>query len=85
MVVDKQNRARERKVTVGVREGNRVQILGGVAEGEQVITQGALGLEDKAKVEVKSDEDDDDDDDADDNATPAPAAAGQKADAKGGK
>jgi multidrug efflux pump subunit AcrA (membrane-fusion protein) len=81
MVVDKQMRARDRKVTVGVREGNRVQILGGVVEGENVITQGGLGLDDKAKVEVKSDEDDDDDDDA----APAPAAAGQKADAKGKK
>ncbi len=66
MVVDKTSRARERKVTVGVREGNRVQILGGVVEGEKVVTSGGLGLDDKAKVEVKSDEDDDDDDDADD-------------------
>ena len=80
MVVDKQNRARERKVTVGVREGNRVQILGGVVEGEKVITTGGLGLDDKAKVEVKSDEDDDDDDDADYAPAPAP-----KADAKGKK
>jgi multidrug efflux pump subunit AcrA (membrane-fusion protein) len=62
MVVDRTSRARERKVTVGVREGNRVQILGGVVEGEKVITSGGLGLDDKAKVEVKSDEDDDDDD-----------------------
>jgi RND family efflux transporter MFP subunit len=85
MVVDKNMRARERKVTVGVREGNRVQILGGVVEGEKVITTGGLGLDDKAKVEVKSDEDDDDDDDADDNAAPAAASAGQKADAKGKK
>jgi multidrug efflux pump subunit AcrA (membrane-fusion protein) len=76
MVVDKQMRARERKVTVGVREGNRVQILGGVVEGEKVITQGGLGLDDKAKVEVKSDEDDDDDDDADDNAPAAAPKAG---------
>jgi hypothetical protein len=61
---------------VGVREGNRVQILGGVVEGEKVITQGGLGLDDKAKVEVKSDEDDDDDDDADDNAPAAAPKAG---------
>jgi RND family efflux transporter MFP subunit len=63
MIVDKTSRARDRKVTVGVREGNRVQILGGVVEGEKVITSGGLGLDDKAKVEVKSDEDDDDADD----------------------
>jgi HlyD family secretion protein len=66
MVVGKDSLARERKVTVGVREGNRVQILGGVTEGEKVITSGGLGLDDKAKVTVKSEEDDDDDDDADD-------------------
>jgi len=67
MVVGKDSLARERKVTVGVREGNRVQILGGVTEGEKVITSGGLGLDDKAKVTVKSeDDDDDDDDDADD-------------------
>ena len=62
MVVGKDNLARERKVTVGVREGNRVQILSGVTEGEKVITSGGLGLDDKAKVEIKSEEDDDDDD-----------------------
>jgi HlyD family secretion protein len=63
MVVGKDNLAHERKVTVGIREGNRVQILGGVNEGEKVITSGGLGLEDKAKVTIKSEEDDDDDDD----------------------
>ena len=40
----------------------------GLQEGDQVITSGGLGLEDKAKVEVqapKGDDDDDDDDDKD--------------------
>ncbi len=55
--------AHERKVTVGVREGNRVQILGGVQEGEKVITSGGLGVDDKAKVTIKSEEDEDEDDD----------------------
>jgi HlyD family secretion protein len=66
MVVGKDSLARERKVTVGIREGNRVQILGGVNEGEKVITSGGLGLDDKAKVTIKSEEDEDDDDNADD-------------------
>jgi len=65
MVVGKDSLARERKVTVGIREGNRVQILGGVNEGEKVITSGGLGLDDKAKVTIKSEEDEDDDDDDD--------------------
>lgn len=62
MVVDKNSIAHERKVTVGVREGNRVQILGGVTEGEKVITSGGLGVDDKSKVAVKSEEDEDEDD-----------------------
>lgn len=65
LVVDKNSIAHERKVTVGIREGARVQILSGVSEGEKVITSGGLGVEDKAKVAIKSDEDDDDDDDDD--------------------
>ena len=74
--------AHERKVTVGVREGNRVQILSGVTEGEKVITSGGLGLDDKAKVTIKSEEDeDDDDDDADDkkSAIGAQSAGSQRA------
>ena len=66
MVVDKNSVAHERKVNVGVREGNRVQILGGVTEGEKVITSGGLGVDDKAKVTIKSEEDEDEDDDSDD-------------------
>jgi HlyD family secretion protein len=62
MVVGKDSKAHERKVTVGIREGNRVQILGGVNEGDKVITSGGLGLDDKAKVTIKSEEDEDDDD-----------------------
>jgi HlyD family secretion protein len=68
MVVGKDSKAHERKVTVGIREGNRVQILGGVNEGDKVITSGGLGLDDKAKVTVKSNDDDADDDDDDTDA-----------------
>jgi HlyD family secretion protein len=76
MIFGADNKAHERKVNVGIREGNRVQILSGLAEGEKVITSGGLGLEDKAKVTMKSeDDDDDDDDDAADDAKPSPAAA----------
>jgi len=63
---DKNAVAQERKVVPGVRQGMRVQILSGLQEGEQVVTSGGLGLEDKAKVEVqapKSEEDEDEDDD----------------------
>ena len=45
--------AHERKVTVGVRQGDRAQIASGLQEGEQVVTSGGLGLEDKAKVVIQ--------------------------------
>lgn len=63
MVVSSDSVAHERAVAVGVRQGDRVQILSGVQQGEQVVTSGGLGLEDKAKVTIqqpKSDEDEDD-------------------------
>ena len=49
-----------------MRQGERVQIVSGVQEGDQVVTSGGLGLEDKAKVAIQKpkSEDDDDDDDA---------------------
>src|SRR5665213_392179 len=59
--------AHERRIVAGVRQGMRVQILTGLQEGDQVVTSGGLGLEDKAKVAIQKpkSEDDDDADDAD--------------------
>jgi multidrug efflux pump subunit AcrA (membrane-fusion protein) len=84
MVIGSDSVAHERMVTVGVRQGNRVQIISGVAEGDQVVTSGGLGLEDKAKVMIEQAKPDDDDDDAaaDDNAD---AGKGKDAKAKDGK
>jgi multidrug efflux pump subunit AcrA (membrane-fusion protein) len=50
MVVDAKSVAHDRPVLVGVRQGDRAQILKGLAEGEQVVTVGGLGLDDKSKV-----------------------------------
>ncbi len=44
--------AQERKVEVGIRDGDNVQVVSGLKAGENVITKGALGLDDKAKIEV---------------------------------
>ncbi len=52
MVVDAQMMAHDRPVQVGVRQGDKAQILKGLANGEQVVTVGGLGLDDKAKVKV---------------------------------
>ena len=60
--------AHERKVSVGVRQGDRVQIVSGVQEGDQVVTSGGLGLDDKAKVTIQQPKDEDEDEDDDDDA-----------------
>ena len=52
MAVAADNVAHMKKVEVGVRETDKVQILSGVSTGEQVITVGGIGLEDKAKVRI---------------------------------
>jgi len=64
MVVDSSSVAHERKVTIGVRQGDRVQIVGGLQDGDRVITSGGLGLDDKAKVAIQQPKSEDDDDDA---------------------
>ncbi len=52
MVVDDRGVAHRKKVDVGVREPELVQIVAGVAPGDRVITVGGLGLSDKARVRV---------------------------------
>jgi HlyD family secretion protein len=52
MVAGSDGLAHERPVKTGIRSGDDVQILDGVKEGEQVITQGGLGLDDKAKIQI---------------------------------
>ena len=61
MVAGPDSLAHQKTIEVGIREGDKVQVLKGLEPGEQVIVVGALGLEDKAKVRVeKSDEKTDD-------------------------
>ena len=50
LVVTPDKVAHKRNVTTGVRQGDRVQILNGVLPGEEVVTVGGMGVEDKAKV-----------------------------------
>jgi HlyD family secretion protein len=67
MVITKDSIAHERRVSVGVRQLARVQIVSGLQEGEQVVTSGGLGLDDKAKVSIQQPKaEDDDEDNADD-------------------
>lgn len=55
MVVDAGNVAHERKVTVGIRTGELIQITSGLQEGETVVTEGNYALPDETKVEIAED------------------------------
>jgi multidrug efflux pump subunit AcrA (membrane-fusion protein) len=81
MVVTSDSVAHERRVNVGIRQGDRVQIISGLQSGDQVVVSGGLGLEDKAKVAIQQPKAEDDDDD---NAPPDESKDDKK-DAKGAK
>lgn len=82
MVVSSDSVAHERRISVGVRQGDRVQIVSGLQEGDQVVTSGGLGLDDKAKVTIQQPkpEEDEDEDNADEEK-PAPDQKVQQKDA----
>lgn len=52
LTVSSDSRAHRKKVELGVREGNKVQILNGVQPGEEVVIVGGMGVDDKAMVKV---------------------------------
>jgi HlyD family secretion protein len=74
LTVSPDNIAHKRAVTLGVRQGNQVQVLSGVNPGESVVIAGGLGLDDKAKVKIVTTQVEESDDDEDENAPEEPAA-----------
>ena len=56
MVVDAQNVAHEKKVTVGIRTAEKIEIIEGLEEGETVVIEGNFALPDETKVVVAKDE-----------------------------
>jgi RND family efflux transporter MFP subunit len=75
--------AHKRQVQLGVREGDKVQILNGVRPGEEVVIVGGMGVDDKGKVKVidtSVKEADDEDDSADEAPAQHPAGKEQKKD-----
>lgn len=62
-----------KKVDVGVRYGDSVQIVSGVNAGDEVVTVGGLGVDDKAKVRIVGAAEENADDEDED--TPAPPDA----------
>jgi HlyD family secretion protein len=53
MVVGSDSVAHEKKVQVGVREPDKVQIVSGVSPGDPVVIVGGVGLQDGAKVKIE--------------------------------
>jgi multidrug efflux pump subunit AcrA (membrane-fusion protein) len=90
LTVSSDSVAHKRSVTLGVREGKQVQVLNGVNAGEEVVTVGGMGLDDKAKVKIvttaveePADEDEQDKDAPNDQGKDQKGA--QKSEAKPGK
>jgi len=54
MVAGSDNRAHQKTVKTGIRQGDQVQILDGLAEGDRVVASGAYGLPDNTKIQVEA-------------------------------
>lgn len=54
LVAGSDSLAHEREIEAGIREGDKVQVLKGLSLGEQVITLGGFGIEDKTKVKIEN-------------------------------
>lgn len=65
-----------RPVEVGVRYGDKVQIVTGVNPGDEVVTVGGLGVDDKAKVKIVGAAEEQADDEDDDTPPPPDAKDG---------
>jgi multidrug efflux pump subunit AcrA (membrane-fusion protein) len=73
LVIDAESIAHKHPVTLGIREGNKVQILTGARPGDEVVVVGGLGVDDKAKVKkVDTTVEESDDDDQPDAAKDTP-------------
>jgi RND family efflux transporter MFP subunit len=77
LVIDADSIAHKHAVTIGIREGNKVQILNGTRPGDEVVVVGGLGVDDKAKVKKVDTTVQESDDDDDPNAPPPPPSAGK--------
>jgi len=56
MVAGSDGLAHQQTVKLGIRNGDDVQIVDGLKEGEKVVTIGAYGLPDKTKIKIESPE-----------------------------
>jgi RND family efflux transporter MFP subunit len=54
MLAGSDGRAHQQSVKVGIRNGDDVQIVEGVKEGDKVVSSGAYGLPDKTKIKIEA-------------------------------
>jgi multidrug efflux pump subunit AcrA (membrane-fusion protein) len=54
MVAGSDNKAHQKTVKTGIKQGDQVQIVEGLAEGERGITSGAYGLPDNTKIRIEA-------------------------------
>ena len=54
MVIGDDQHVHQQAVTVGIRQANKLQVADGLKEGQRVVTEGAYGLPDNAKVSVEA-------------------------------
>ena len=52
LVVSSDSVAHKRPVVLGIRDGDKVQVLSGVNPGETVVVVGGMGVDDKTKVKI---------------------------------
>jgi RND family efflux transporter MFP subunit len=52
MLAGSDNKAHQKSVKTGIRQGDQVQVLDGLAEGDRVIASGAYGLPENTKIRV---------------------------------
>ena len=62
LVVTSDSIAHLRKVDLGIREGDKVQLMNGVSPGDSVVIVGGLGVDDRSKVKVLTQPEESDDD-----------------------
>jgi HlyD family secretion protein len=54
MVIGNDQRAHQQVIKAGIRQDDKIQITDGLKEGQRVVTDGAYGLPDKAKVSIEA-------------------------------
>jgi len=54
MVAGSDNKAHQKPVKAGIRQGDQVQVVEGLGEGDKVITAGAYGLPNATKIQVEA-------------------------------